>query len=220
MKKTVNKLIAVGLCSTMTFGTLAYVAPIASAQEVTSNVDVGTNRQKADTEVLSKIPKGNAYVPKNTMLEVELTHDIDSKHNKTGDPIILRLVDNLIINDVIVAPAGSEVEGVITKSRKAGGLGRSGRLEFQINSLKTINNVEIPLAYDQKDKGETAGGAGVVFAAVSIVGGLFMKGKNVNVKAGTKFDCRVTTDTDLKVKLTDLKEAMNPDKPHGVAIKI
>jgi len=64
------------------------------------------------------------------------------------------------------------------------------------------------------------GGAVAVFAAVSIVGGLFMKGKNVVFNEGLKFDAEVTADTDLKVSLENLQEAMDTSKPHGVSITI
>lgn len=166
------------------------------------------------------IPKDHAYIPQGTELAVELVKELNSKHNRTGDQVELKLVDNLIVNDVVVAPAGTAVQGIITKSRKAGGLGRSGVLEFQINSFNTINNVKIPLSYSQKGRGGTDGGAGVVFAAVSILGGLLMKGKNVYVQPGTKFNCVVSKNTDLNVKLDDLADVMSPDRPHGVSITI
>lgn len=63
-------------------------------------------------------------------------------------------------------------------------------------------------------------GAVAVFAAVSIIGGIFMKGKNVSFPAGTKMAAKVVADTDLKVKLEDLAEAMNPNRPHGIIIQI
>ncbi|MDY2686422.1 MAG: hypothetical protein SOV43_09695 [Selenomonadaceae bacterium] len=219
MTKNATRAIAIALCAASVLSTEMYIAAPAYAQEAVTDTSIGKTPELKSLEV-SRIPEGNAYIPKDTVLEVELMREIDSKHCKTGDPVLLRLVDNLIVNNVIVAPAGTEVDGVITKARKPGGLGRSGKLEFQVNSFKTINNIEVPLAYAQKAKGGTDGGAGVVFAAVSVVGGLFMKGKNVAIQSGTKFDCRVTTDTDLKVKLTNLKEAMNPDAPHGVAVTI
>lgn len=59
-----------------------------------------------------------------------------------------------------------------------------------------------------------------VAAVVSLVGGLFMKGKNVSFPAGSVFDARVTADTDLNVTLDELADVMNPNKPHGVSITI
>ena len=47
-----------------------------------------------------------------------------------------------------------------------------------------------------------------------------MKGKNVVFNEGLQFDAEVTADTDLKVPLDDLAEAMDASKPHGVSITI
>ena len=63
-------------------------------------------------------------------------------------------------------------------------------------------------------------GAVAVAAVVTLIGGLFMKGKNVSFPAGTKMSAKVVADTDLNVRLDNLAEMMNPAKPHGVVIQI
>lgn len=203
-----KKFVAATVCAGIIFSQGIYAAPAFANENFPAAVEV------------SAIPEGNAYIPKGTVLQIELTKEISSKKAKVGDAVPLRLVENLIVNDVIVAPAGSEVKGVVTKARKAGGLGRGGKLEFTIVSFKTINGVEIPLQYTKGEHGAGDGGAVAVFAAVSIVGGLFMKGKNVVFNEGLKFDAEVTADTDLKVSLENLQEAMDTSKPHGVSITI
>lgn len=175
--------------------------------------------QKEENKV-STIPKGHAYIPMDTILHVELVEEISSKSIKKGAPVPLRLQENLIVNDVIVVPAGTDVEGVVTQAKKNGMFGRSGKLEFSINSVKTVNGVRIPLEYLTKKEAGSDGGAVAVATAVTLIGGLFMKGKNVSFPAGSVFDARVTSDTDLNVTLEELPEAMDPNKPHGVSITI
>ena len=92
----------------------------------------------------------------------------------------------------------------LSNSRKAGGFGRGGKLEFKILSVKTLNGIEIPLEYTQYKHGAGDGGAVAVAAVVSVVGGLFMKGKNVVYNEGMRVDVAVSTDTDLKTSLEDL----------------
>lgn len=176
-------------------------------------------RQK-EQEILRRIPKGNAYIPAETILNIELTENISSKTMKKGNPVPLKTLDHVIINDVIVIPAGIPVEGVVTKAKKSGMFGRSGKLEFTINSVNTINNVRVPLQYSAMKEAGSDGGAVAVAAVVSLVGGLFMKGKNVEFPAGTHFQAKVTADTDLHVTLKELPDAMNPDKPHGISITL
>lgn len=203
-----RKFIAAALCAGMIFGQGFYAAPAFATEN------------PPQVMRLAPVKKGNAYVPKGTILQIELTKELSSKKAKVGDAVPLRLVQNLIINDVVVIPAGSEVKGVVTKARKAGGLGRGGKLEFTIVSVKTINGVEIPLQYTKGEHGADDGGAVAVVAFVSIVGGIFMKGKNVVYNEGLRFDATVTADTDLNVPLRELKDAMDTSKPHGVSITI
>ena len=130
------------------------------------------------------------------------------------------MVDNLIINDVIIIPAGATVEGHITKAKGAGMFGRAGTLEFSVDSVKTINNITVPLEYVGRIQAGSDGGAIAVFAVVSMLGGALMKGANVKIPAGTKILAKVSTDTDLMTKLDKLAEAMDPEKPHGVSISL
>lgn len=169
---------------------------------------------------ISTIPSDHAYIPKDTILTIELTEELSSKHAKTGMLVPLILKENLIVNDVIVAPAGTEVVGEVTKATKSGFFGRSGKLEFSIKSLTTINGIKIPLQYVTKKEAGSDGGAVAVATALSLVGGFLMKGKNVTFNEGTLFDARVTADTDLQVTLDGLADAMNPNKPHGTVIVI
>ena len=203
-----KKFVAAAICASLLFNSGIYVAPVFAAKKV------------SETVAVTKVPEGNAYIPKGTVLQVELTKELSSKKSKVGDSVPLKLVENLIVNDIIVVPAGSEVKGVVTKSRKAGGLGRGGKLEFKIVSVKALNGVEIPLEYSKYQHGAGDGGAVAVFTAVSIVGGVFMKGKNVIFNEGLKFDAEVTADTDLKVSLDELAEVMDASKPHGVSVTI
>lgn len=217
MKKTLIKSISTVLCLTTFSLTSSFPVYATSLKEFESQRAANVSSNASSMEI-SKIPKNHVYIPAETVLEVELVQTISSKTHKTGDAIELKTLDNLIINDVVVIPRGSAVSGLITKSRKSGMLGRAGSLEFTINSVKTINGIEIPLAYKVEKSAGSDDGAVAVFAAVSIIGGLFMKGKNVSCPAGTKIKAKVTTDTDLGVTFDNLAESMDPNKAHGVKI--
>lgn len=203
-----KKFVAAAVCAGMLFSQGLYVAPAFAAEN------------PPQVMKLAPVKEGNAYIPKGTKLQIELTKELSSKKAKVGDSVPLKLVQNLIINDVVVIPAGSEVRGIVTKARKAGGLGRGGKLEFTVVSVNTINGVEVPLQYTKGEHGAGDGGAVAVVAFVSIVGGIFMKGKNVVYNEGLRFDAEVTANVDLNVPLDGLKDAMDASKPHGVSITI
>lgn len=229
MKKAFQRNVAIALCfataTTFTFTPPAVTYAASQQQDTTQQAKPFSERyaemmaEMKEAKVQTVVP-GHAYIPKGTVLQVELTQELSSKRAKVGDAVPLKLVDNVIVNDVVVIPAGTEVEGVVTKARKAGGLGRGGKLEFSITGVKTINNVKVPLDFTKGEHGAGDAGGVAVFAAVSIVGGLFMKGKNVIYNPGLKFDAEVTTDTDLNAPLEKLAEVMDASKPHGTVITI
>lgn len=229
MNKKIMRFVAEGVCVVTFASSMGYCAPVFAAEVQSEqkagewkpvSFSTGTTAKEDQAVKASSIPKGNAYIPNLTEMEVELIDGLSSKTSREGDTIRFKTIENLIINDVVVIPAGTEVLGVVDKSRKAGGLGRGGRLEFSIISVKTLNGIEVPLEYTEKKHGAGDAGSVAVFAAVSIVGGLFMKGKNVVYNKGQRFTARVTADTDLQTKLEDLAAAMSSTVPHGKTITL
>lgn len=226
--KALLKLLVVGCLSVSCALPLTASAEDTSTQSVTQESVVktelpsGVNRiqllksgETTATVKTSSVVAGHAYIPKDTNINLELIDPISSKKSKEGNTFRLKTIENLLINDVVVIPANQEVLGTITKARKNGMLGRKGRLEFKIDSIKTINGVNVPLTAEVKGKGHSDNGAVAVAAAVSLVGGLFMKGTNIYYEPGQKFVALVSTDTDLNTTVEDLPNAMNPSKPTG-----
>jgi len=226
--KALLKLLVVGCLSVSCALPLTASAEDTSTQSVTQESVVktelpsGVNRiqllksgETTATVKTSSVVAGHAYIPKDTNINLELIDPISSKKSKEGNTFRLKTIENLLINDVVVIPANQEVLGTITKARKNGMLGRKGRLEFKIDSIKTINGVNVPLTAEVKGKGHSDNGAVAVAAAVSLVGGLFMKGTNIYYEPGQKFVAVVSTDTDLNTTVDDLPNAMNPSKPTG-----
>ena len=196
---------------------VTHAESVGAKQDIKRRVDNIINPVKLE---VSSIPAGNAYIPKGTIIDVDLLEELSSKKNHVDDDVKLKTLDNIIINDVIVVQAGALVEGKVTKCTSSGLFGRDGKLEFTINSVRSINGVDIPLQYTDFKEAGSDDGAVAVAAVVTLIGGLFMKGKNVSFPAGTKMSAKVVADTDLNVRLDNLAEMMNPAKPHGVVIQI
>lgn len=169
---------------------------------------------------IANVLPGHIYIPKKTMLNVELIEPANSKTHKKNQQVEFKTTENLIINGVVVIPKGTVGMGYVYEVQKAGGFGRKGVLRIAGKEIKTLNNVSVPLRKGLEGKGKTDGGAVAVAAAVSLVGGLFMKGSNINYPAGTDFQVEVRDNVDLGVTPEELKDAMNPDIPHGQEIVI
>ena len=223
MKNGLVKTVSITLCATILSLSTPCITPAFAAE--TSSTDETRTDNKFVPSILqkvevSKIPKDHVYIPANTKIQLELIETISSKTAHTGDPVRFKALTNLIINDVVVIPAGTIANGTVTKARSAGGMGRGGKLEYSIKSIDSLNQVEVPLTYSKSVSGSSDGGAIAVVAVVSIIGGLFMKGSNVSCPIGTKIDAIIPEDTDLNVTFDNLADAMNPAKPHGVVIQL
>lgn len=174
----------------------------------------------AQKVTIANVLPGHIYIPKKTILNVELIEPANSKTHKKNQQVEFKTTENLIINGVVVIPKGTVGMGYVYEVQKAGGFGRKGVLRIAGKEIKTLNNVSVPLRKGLEGKGKTDGGAVAVAAAVSLVGGLFMKGSNINYPAGTDFQVEVRDNVDLGVTPEELKDAMNPDIPHGQEIVI
>lgn len=174
----------------------------------------------AQKVTIANVLPGHIYIPKKTMLNVELIEPANSKTHKKNQQVEFKTTENLIINGVVVIPKGTVGMGYVYEVQKAGGFGRKGVLRIAGKEIKTLNNVSVPLRKGLEGKGKTDGGAVAVAAAVSLVGGLFMKGSNINYPAGTDFQVEVRDNVDLGVPPEELKDAMNPNIPHGQEIVI
>lgn len=174
----------------------------------------------AQKVTIANVLPGHIYIPKKTMLNVELIEPANSKTHKKNQQVEFKTTENLIINGVVVIPKGTIGMGYVYEVQKAGGFGRKGVLRIAGKEIKTLNNVSVPLRKGLEGKGKTDGGAVAVAAAVSLVGGLFMKGSNINYPAGTDFQVEVRDNVDLGVTPEELKDAMNPNITHGQEIVI
>lgn len=204
--------------------------PFADEETQTKEVDtskltfkerLALQKQQEEQKVtVANVLPGHIYIPKGTMLNVELVKDANSKTHKKNQQVDFKTTDNLIINGVVVIPKDTVGIGYVYEAQKAGGFGRKGVLRIAGKEIKTLNNIAVPLRKGLEGKGKTDGGAVVVAAAVSLVGGLFMKGSNINYPAGTDFQVEVRDNVDLGVTPDELAEAMNPAVPHGQEIVV
>lgn len=177
-------------------------------------------KNKNKKQIIEGVENGHIYIPKGTKLNVELLEMATSKKLKKNQLVEFKMVENLIINGVIVIPKDTIGIGYVYEVQKAGGFGRKGVLRIAGKEIKTVNNITVPLKKGLEGKGKTDGGAVAVAAAVSLVGGLFMKGTNIEYPAGTNFEVEVRNNVDLQTTPENLKEAMNPNIPHGIELNI
>ena len=134
-------------------------------------------------------------LPANTVFKISLNDDVNSKVNQVGDPVTFTVQEDVMVDDVLVLPRGSQGSGVVTKVSRPKSFGRSGALDISFDQVFSVDDESIPtvLGPEAKEKLKmeaAAVGASTIGALalgpIGLVGGLFVKGKDVNLPAGTE----------------------------------
>ena len=177
-------------------------------------------QQEEVTITQSSVLPGHIYIPKRTALEVQLMDRMDCKRVQKYQAVDFKTVENLIINGVVVIPAGTIGKGYVYEVQKPGGFGRKGVLRIAAHEIKTINGIKVPLMKGLEGKGKTDGGAVAVAAAVRFLGGFLMKGSGIVYEPGTNFMVEVKADTDLQCTPENLAKVMDTTVPRGQEISV
>lgn len=129
-------------------------------------------------------------LPEGLTISLETRQDLSSKSAKKGDTVDLAVAKAVTIGGVTLIAAGTPVTGEVASVRDNGLLGRSGKLDIRVNTVK-VGQQDVPVRGDRNAKGRsgTIGsvGAGIVFLPLAIL----VRGKDVKLPAGTTFEVYV-----------------------------
>jgi len=128
-----------------------------------------------------------------TDIRVATLDDLSSKTMREGDSVAMEVVDPVVVDGVTVIPAGTPAVAEISNRRGNGMLGRSGKLEISVREI-VADGRSVPVRGDRDAKGTTGAPAVVGAAVVFLPLGIFMKGKEARIKAGTTVDVFVDRD--------------------------
>lgn len=141
---------------------------------------------------------GISVLPQGTPIRLRLLQQLHSQENRAGDRFDLEVAEDVMLNGVVVIPRGSPATGEITRIRRKGMWGRSGRLETRLLSVRA-NGMTIPVSGGVAERGDT-GTAGVVASiAVLPVAGFFVTGTSAILPVGTGFNGH--TDSEIRVAI-------------------
>ncbi|MGD1215000.1 MAG: chitobiase/beta-hexosaminidase C-terminal domain-containing protein [Terriglobales bacterium] len=121
--------------------------------------------------------------------------DVSSKTADVGDKISLTLAEDLKVGDVVVVKKGAPAVATVTEVDKTGMAGAPGEVFFQVDSLQA-GSVLIKLHGVAAKEGQDKQGKAVGLMFVPVVPvGLFVHGKDAEIKHGASFTAFVDADT-------------------------
>lgn len=133
-------------------------------------------------------------LPADTVFKISLNDDVSSKTNQVGDPVTFTVQEDVSVGNVLVLPKGAQGSGVVTKVSRPKSFGRSGALDISFDQVFSVDDEVIPtvLGPEAKEKltmEAAAVGASTIGALalgpIGLVGGFFVKGKDVSLPAGS-----------------------------------
>lgn len=139
-------------------------------------------------------------IPDGTEISAVTTDTISSKTAVEDDPVTFKVDEDVVIEGAVVIPRGTIIKGVVTKAKKSGFFGRGGDLSVRVESTTTVDNQKLKV---RASKGKEGGDkTGTTVALVVLFGplGFLKKGKNAEIKEGTKI--KVFTDEEKKMSVS------------------
>lgn len=164
-------------------------------------VQTGSISQRAENLMMdvwgtTKLDVRAVTLPAETLVKVALTSTINSATAQVGDKVVYRVTEDVMVEGRVVVPAGTTSVATVTEVTAAGRLGKDGRVLVDFGQVPALDGTLIALDVDERatEKNrslELAAGASmagiVLLGPVGLVGGYFVKGKDVQIEAGTQF---------------------------------
>ena len=153
-----------------------------------------------------QIPLTQLGVPANTLVKIVLTTPVNAKNLKVGDLIEFQAAEDIMDNGMLLFAKGAQGFGEVQKVAQAANFGRNAKVVIDFKSLKAIDGtmVDMTLGKESKEMMEhmaMAAGASIagiaILGPIGVIGGAFVKGKNVDLPVGTELYIQTKTDNTL-----------------------
>ena len=170
------------------------------------------------TLIMDPVTAQPVTIPKDTTMKFRFMDELSPATSKAGDFVRLELVNDLIVNQCLAAPAGSLLITEVREVKRPRMFGIPGEVRLSFNELKPLGPQRPPVwvgaaaqnaikeARKTGDRGEGAvigaGAASIAGAAllgpVGLVSGVFIRGNSLKIAAGsvtfvqTSGDCTVS----------------------------
>lgn len=155
-----------------------------------------------------------------TPIKLRLTRNLSSATDKKGDTVDFEVIEDLNVSGVLVIPRGSTAWATITDAQPKRRMGRGGKLDVNIDTVRLNDGEKVGLRAVRENKGGGHVGAmtgamvatGIVFFPAAPLF-LFMHGKDINIPKGTEITAYVAGNIPL-----DKTKFQDTDHPQGTTV--
>lgn len=178
--------------------------PAFSQQTATSTPAAASTSPTATPQAAVTAPPPPNTLLDGTAVKLKLAENLSSATAKTGQHVAFEVIDEVDVNGVPVIAKGAQAVGTVTNAEPKKTMGRAGKLDVNIDSVRLIDGERAMLSATKSEKGGghtgamTAGmvGAAIVFfPAAPLL--LFVHGKDITIPEGTEITAFVSGDNKL-----------------------
>jgi hypothetical protein len=139
-----------------------------------------------------------------TPVKLRLGRTMSSAEAKTGETVDFEVLEDVSVGEVLLIARGTTALGTVTRAKPKGRMGKGGKLDIVLDSVRLVSGEKIALRASKETKGGSHTGAmtGAIvatsilfFPAAPLF--LFMKGKDITIPKGTEITAYVNGDISL-----------------------
>ena len=152
------------------------------------------------------IPLVQMGLPANTLVKVALVTPVNAKTIRVGDVVEYTASEDIVSNGMLLFAKGAKGVGEVTKVIRAQNFGRDAKVVIDFKYLTAIDGTEVPMILGKESEEmmehmAMAAGASIagiaILGPIGIIGGAFVKGKNIDLPAGTELFIQTKEDATL-----------------------
>jgi hypothetical protein len=188
--------------------TLIFISPLVGLgqNKPETKSDSRTTAQPSTSEATNATPKPalSFGLAADTPIKLRLNRNMSSGTAKVDEKVDFDVVEEVKVGDVLVIPQGSKAIATVTEAQPKRRMGRSGKLNMNIDYVQLASGEKVALRAVKGGSGGSHVGAmtgamvatGILFFPAAPLF-LFMKGKNINIPKGTEITAYIAADTPL-----------------------
>ncbi len=142
-----------------------------------------------------------------TPIKLRTNRNLSSADEKTGATIDFEVLEDVKVGEIIVIPRGGTALGTVTRGKPKGRMGKGGKLDINIDSVRLVSGEKAALRSVKETKGRDNTGAmtgAIVASSILFFPAapffLFMKGKDITIPKGTEITAYINGDTPLEAR--------------------
>lgn len=148
----------------------------------------------------------NVALEKGTLVKVRLLDSVDTGTSRVGETVRYRVIEDVKVDDLLVIPAGTVGSGHIVEVVSPRQFGQDGKLEIDFGQVGAFDGSVVRLSLDElameRNRSlEAAAGASMagmlLLGPVGLLGGLLVRGRDVEIPEGTNFFLQLQRDEQL-----------------------